>query len=424
MPADEDFFSAYFDYVAGESGTEAPWIFHRWACITGIAALLGRSMFIRHGHNTIYPNFYTMLIGGPGTRKGSAIKPIKNLLSLADYGTFAASKTSKEQFLQDLGNGFDYGKELKEGEGGINGHDFLDELLEKDFIDKTPKEVFICADEFTDFIGSNNTEFISLLGNLWDNLPKYDHRIKTGKSIYIHEPTVNILSGNTPTGFANAFPPAIVGQGMLSRLLLVYSEGTGIKITWPDEPQEEDTLRLAAMLKMKKLKYTGALKVTPEAKDVLDKIYKGWENIDDARLSNYSNRRFTHLLKLCMVVVVGTGREFLDKDGVIYSNSILSFAEHRMPAALGEFGKSKNADVAGKVLQLIDDARKPMKLMEIWRLVHNDLEEIKHLIQIIMNLNQAGKLQKVDDGYLVKKAVRRMDTSLVDFNLLKEGSGK
>lgn len=419
MNESEDFFSQYFDLY---SDTESPTIYYRWCAITGIAAILGRRCYIQHGHRRIYPNFYTMLIGGPGTRKGSAIATIKDLLIGAGYYTFASTKTSKEKFLQDLGAGFTYAPSVKADEINAEWEDLLEEAGTNG---KETKEVFVCLDEFQDFIGASNVEFISLLTTLWDNLPFYDHRIKTGKSVFVYEPTINILSGSTPTGFATAFPPEIIGQGMLSRLLLIYSESTGVKIPWPGMPSDTERNRLATRLQDIKRIYNGPAGVSAEAKDLMAKIYTGWVDIDDARLKNYSNRRFTHLLKLCIICMAAYGRKEIDSSTVIYANSILAFAEQRMSNALGEFGKSKHADVSGKILNFLDEAKEPVKLMigptSLWKLVHSDLQDTKELVTIMSNLVNAEKVQRTADGFLPKRIKRlTTDTTMVDFSLLRE----
>jgi len=408
----ESFFDHYFDFTAE---TESPIIYHRWCAVSLLGAILGRKYYIHLGHETIYPNFYTMLIGSPGTRKSTAIKIARNLLKDSGYKTFAGNKTSKEKFLQDLASGFSV-----DGVGdGILGQ----EITAYEEADETePREVYVAVDEVNDFIGANNHEFISLLTTLWDNLPSYAHRIKTGRSVRITKPTVNIISGNTPTGFALAFPPEIMGQGMLSRLLLIYGESNGKRIPFPEAPNEILRNQLIRRIVEIGARVEGPCQILPKTKALLGEIYKKWAEIDDARFKTYSTRRFTHLLKLCLVVSASRGSTELSEEDVIYANSILSFAEQGMPAALGEFGRSKHAAVGGKILQILEDAGKPVKMQQIWKLVHSDLNRIEELGEIIRNLLQAEKIQMAVDklGYLPRKQVRQVLTGTLDFKLLRE----
>src|SRR6478735_6181970 len=215
--AQGDLFELYFEYV---KKSESPIIFHRWSLISAVSVWLGRSCWLPFGPSRIFPNQYIMLIGNPGARKSTAIKGVKRILSSAGFNSFSAEKTTKEKFLMDLQGDAD---EHSNGEQVIN-------LFGGSGASGLPREVFIPADEFNEFTGSGNVEFLSMLGALWDwddpNVP-YKNRVKNSKSVEIYQPTVNILAGNTHSGFAEAFPVQILGQGFMSRLILVHAEPTG-----------------------------------------------------------------------------------------------------------------------------------------------------------------------------------------------------
>src|SRR5690606_7259138 len=115
------------------------------------------------------------------------------------YVNFGFTKTTKEKFLLDFEEGFD----LKSADGSFD----MKAALDKPFVPLAGQEVYINCDEFVDFIGQNNINFINLLTTLWDNLPEYQERLKNSKSVHIKEPVVNILGGITPTSFAAAMPP-------------------------------------------------------------------------------------------------------------------------------------------------------------------------------------------------------------------------
>lgn len=401
-----DFFSAYLSYT---QGTEVPPIFHRWSAIAGIGAYLGRNCWIKFGHARIYPNMYCMLMGNPGTRKSTAIKIMKGLLLKAGYTTIAASKTTKEKFLLDL-SGIE--KESTEAE----------DLLDKNLFggsDATPAESFIMADEFNDFFGNNNLEFISLLGSLWDWEGPYENRIKNGKSFVISNPTISILGGNTPTGFSIAFPTEILGQGFFSRILLIYGEPTGIKIAFPEAKSDEETTLLIRFLQTIRSRVHGEMTVEPEAKALLEKIYTKWTGLPDVRFESYSNRRFTHLLKLCAIHAAADLSTSIRLSDVVYANTILSHTEHFMPKALGEFGKAKHSDVSHKIISLLESATRVLTVKEIWKHVSNDLEKMKDLGDLLSNLTAAEKIQTVSGGFLIRRTqVKEEFNGSIDYNYL------
>ena len=306
-------------------------------------------------------------------------------------------------------------------------HLTADELLDQNLFGadnaKQDAEVFVMADEFNDFFGNGNVEFISLLGTLWDYSGVYRSRIKNGKSISVNNPTISILGGNTPTGFSLAFPTEILGQGFFSRILLIYGEPNGKRIAFPSPPSADSTRRLIEVLKQTRLHSYGAATLTKSAELLLTKIYSGHPSVNDVRFESYSNRRFSHLLKICLITSAARGAREIEEQDVVYANTILSHAERLMPKALGEFGKAKNSDVSHKIVQLAEGASHILTFKEIWRHVNNDLEKMADLATLLQNLCAADKLQTVPGGkgFLPKrKVIEYTDSSLLDFSLLTQ----
>lgn len=366
-----------------------------------------------------------MLIGVPGTKKSTAIKIGAKLLKQAGYKTFAAKKTRQEKFLLDLA------EQSERAAGALSGNDEGFGLLEQNifgeglveeadnYTHKPPALCFIAADEFNPFIGINNMDFISILGDLWDFDGVYDYKLKNSKSVFIPYPTISILGGNTHISFAQAFPPESVGQGFFSRLLLVHGEPTGVKIFPLPDPDEVIKGKLITMLhNIKNLK--GKVSETPEASKLLSMIYNNEKPMEDIRFEHYANRRLTHLIKICLVITASRLSTTIEVSDVVEANTLLTFTESLMPKALGEFGRSRNSAIVHKVMTIIDKSKLPISLQGIWRLVHQDLDKLVNLQDIIGSLQVADKIQVIDGGgYLPKKQVREKGISgAVDWDLL------
>lgn len=410
-----DLFELYFTYV---KETESPPIFHRWSLIAATGAWLGRSTWLPFGTNRIFPNQYVMLVGNPGTRKSVAIKGVKRLLSESGFKDFSAEKTTKEKFLLDLAG--------DSNEQSAEGH--FTNLFGGSRSDEDYKQVFIPADEFNEFTGSGNFEFLSLLGALWDwddpNL-SYSSRVKNSKSVEIFQPTISILGGNTHAGFAEAFPLAILGQGFMSRLVLIHSEPSGRKITIPPIPSPQLLEAITAELQRIKGTVNGPMTLSSHAYNALDSIYKTWPEIMDTRFKHYSTRRFTHLLKICLIVTAVAKRIEIRVEDVLLANTILAFAEQSMPKAMGELGKKRTSDVSSTIMQMLYEARKPITPMEMWKQVEKDLDNISDLTRILANLQAAEKIISYkapgskESGYLAKQAAISNKQMYVDLNILK-----
>jgi Protein of unknown function (DUF3987) len=415
-----DFISEYIQYASESS--EVPAAFYRWAVIAGIGAFLGRQYYFHHGHFTLYPNIYAMLIGSPGTRKSSAIKLMKKILIEAGYSTIAADRTTKEKFLMDLAG--ETGELDGTGKARLSPEELLEQNLFGDGAESTQDaEVFIMADEFNDFFGHGNIEFISLLGTLWDYSGVYRSRIKNGKSISVNNPTISILGGNTPTGFSLAFPTEILGQGFFSRILLIYGEPNGKRIAFPRPPSPQNTFNILKNLKELRLTSLGEAKLSSTGEKLFEKIYSHRAHVDDVRFESYSNRRFTHLIKLALITSAARRSSKIEEQDIIYANTILTYTEQLMPRALGEFGKAKHSDVSHKIIQLAEGTHDVLTFKEIWRHVNNDLEKMQDLATLLQNLVAADKLQAVPGGkgFLPKKRViEYSDSSLFNYELLTE----
>lgn len=411
----EDFFTHYLKYT---SDSEVPTFFNRWSAIAGIGAYLGRSFYFNHGHFSIYPNTYCMLIGNPGTRKSTAIKVMKKILKLAGYDTIAANKTSKEKFMMDLAEGFHA--------NGSDSMDTLDTVLDQnlwgaELQNSSPAECFIMADEFNNFMGQGNLEFISLLTELWDFEGTFKNKIKTGKSISISDPTISILGGNTPTGFSSAFPTEILGQGFFSRLLLIYGEPNGRRITFPSAPDGNETEEIVTALQRIKIACIGNVTVQPLAYKLLDKVYKKISPVEDMRFESYYSRRFNHLIKLTLIIAAARLSLTVTERDVIYANTILTHTEHLMPKALGEFGKARHSDVSHKIVSLLENATDIVGFRDIWYHCRSDLDKMGDLSELLRNLMAADKVQQINGGFLPKKKpFIEVDTDTLDYSYLTQ----
>jgi len=381
-------------YLEFTESTEPPPQYHRWAFLSGAAARIGRNLWIPFGHGKIYPNMYVMLVGVPGTRKSTAINLSRKLLGNSGYTKFSYAKTTKQKFLLDLEDA----NVPKDPTGKVDWGKALEQEIKADSTG-VASDNYICCDEFVDFIGINNIEFINLLTTLWDNLPHYDERLKNSKSVRIYDPTINLLGGITPTSFAQAMPAEVVGQGFLSRLILVYGEPPDKKITWPRTPAEDEYKPfIECFQKLERLH--GEVIITDDAKMVIDAIYQAWENPDDIRLQYYGARRLTHLLKLCIVIAAlncSTDQVLISRDTVVEANTILSYTELSMHSALGEFGKAKNSEAAQKIVETLANQRGPIAIQDLWKHVCNDLDRITSLVEIISNLQKAGRVVTSQD---------------------------
>lgn len=425
-----DAVSSMDTYLQMVETSEPPLLYHRWCFISAISAAIGRNIWLPFGEDNIYPNQFINLIGPPGSRKSSAINVATKMLRESGYEFFAGDRSSKEKFIADWAFGFDKIARGEEPEDKKKEIDLVEAIIgEAGVTDETVKQAYIKAGELEDFLGAGNTNFVTTLTNLWDNPSQYTDRFKNSKSIFIPNPTVNMLGGATTTTFASIFSSNIIGQGMLSRMILVHGKGQRMKLTIPPRLPSEHRQVIIDLLFMIRTQLQGPCTLASGALPAIDDVYNSFTELPDARLASYSSRRLTHLLKLCIVIAASELTTEITKEMVILANSILTYTENFMPKALGEFGKSKSGEVSQVILDAITAAGqyepKGITISELLKVVSQDIDSIHELSQITLKLNSADKvsLGKRADGTTIFLPVNNRinsKTKHVDLNLLYE----
>lgn len=411
----------YFDLL--EDCSECPTLYHRWSLISSVGALLGRQAKLSFGMDTIYPNMYVCLLGNAGTRKSSAINSSRKILEAVGYDSFSRERTSKEKFLKDLGSKFEADMDIPHG---ISAEDLGDVKVNDTPEDRGCAETYINAGELEDFLGQGDGPFISLLTNLWDNRDKYEHGKMTSKDIYIYQPTINMIGGCTPTTFSNVFPPESIGQGMISRMILVYGAGPRKKITFPPPPDKVLLDKIIKRLEDIKTVITGEFKVTSAALKIFDDVYQSDFTLEDSRFESYSSRRHVHLFKLTMILAAMNLSMTITDSIVIEANSILHFTEKYMPRALGEFGKAKNAEAINNVVNTLTShylkTTDGLSVEQLFKQVSKDFESYSRDFSVaIQKLIQSSTIE-ARDGKLfpVTKTTQGYQVPHIDVKMLRE----
>lgn len=393
----KDFISLYRSYT---SHTTIPRIYNEFAAILAISSVLARSCWIDRGYYKVFPNLYAMLIGDPGTGKGTACDILQGVLQDAGYTRFGPNRSTKEKFLVDLQDGFDVDTESSgERVDSLIDDFFKSEISSSRGSSGITSDVFILAEEMSDFFGTDNLEFITLLTALWSYKGTYKQRIKTGRSVHIPNPCINIFAGATHDSFQQTFPSRLLGTGFLARFILIYgSIPADSEIAFPESPVVTAQGELGKILARIKHNTLGQIEIQDAEKLVFSEVLKYYSGPQDARFKHYKTRRFVQLLKIAISFAASNLRTRIIQEDILNANTLLYMTEQEMGKALGEFGKSKNSEVANKIMQALYATIKPLNTLEIFKLVSNDLSKIQELNDIMTNLQGAEKVRFVTFG--------------------------
>lgn len=420
---DNEFYSLYRTYT---SGTESPLLFHYWAAVAGVSAVLGRRCFFDLGIGNVYPNTFVVLVGPPATRKGAAMDLMGNRLRAATSVRFAPTDTAgkKQGLIARMASEDTLAAKEKDDINialSLSTDNMIDAMGELHLFDKPPRAredrhcLFAEASEFTTLTGVGNTEILTFLQEMYDGRD-YEYQLKNDE-LTLHEPLMAMLACTTPTYLADALPAVAIGQGFMSRIILVYQSKKENDVIWPEKRDPAIQKELDRILSLMQKQLHGEFIFDGEAKTRMEKAHNIDLEISDHRLIYYTERRFTHLIKVCMCMAAGELRTTIIERDVINAHGLLRYAEQYMTDALGEFGMSPLAKAKQKLMEFLESADQPITSETLWTIMHRDMLQ-RDFGSTLSDLHNAGRIKIVHVG--LKLAYIATRTEINEDELLKE----
>lgn len=389
-----EFFETYLGYL---EETESPKLFHAWSAVAAISAALGRRNWLEFNNDELYPNHYIFIMGPPATRKSTGMKQAKRILQEATGVRFAPDDTAGR-----------YQGLITAIEGAPDG-DAPDELAKMDAatlaanLDKLgqiqiqgdPRDQHVIAafaSELMTFLGTNSMDMLRALLKIWDG-EDYEYQLKA-TSATLSDPLMTIIGCATPTQIAHGLPPEAIGQGFMSRVILVYASEKEKFV--PRQPPFDMAVRARIVdhLGFLYYKFEGKFTESKNAAALVDKLYAIEFPINDPRFVFYVERRQTHLLKLSMVMAAGRKSHEISEQDVVNAHTLLRHTEMRMSDALGEFGMSPLALCKQRLMEFISHSKDPIPEDILWAVMHRDMR-IVDFHSTLQELTNSGKIAKI-----------------------------
>lgn len=339
---------AYLEYTLN---TESPTSYHTWCGLGVIAGALQRKVYLRWGHEVIYPNLYTVLIGPSGrTRKGTALGIAKSILKQVTTVTVAPESSSGKQSTILV---------MKRA-----GLDFVDPTDSKT---KRHCSVTAFSEELSVFLGQGDIAYLSSLTDWYDSKDDWEYETVGRGKDSIKGVCLNLVGGTAPDWIQSMIPHEAVGGGFTSRVIFIVEEAKR-KIV-PEHTLTVRELELQEMLVRdleRVSKMAGSYLMSREAKDLYVNWYiqqnqrteAGMPAVDDPRFAGYNERRSTHLRKLLMISSAARDDDLIIKEEDFNrSVKLLEGAEKNMHKTFGGFGKSKTSDATETIKDYIEKMR-------------------------------------------------------------------
>lgn len=372
--------------------TESPVSFWLWSGISTIASTLQRKVWLPFGMNEIYPNQYIFLIAPPATRKAAPIKFSRKILDAIGIDVGVDSQ-SKRSLTQDLA-----------------------ELAKTRFFNYDGKVVpmaslSLVSPELSTLFHLDINSLVEALTDIYDNSDKWDYKTSGSGKDFIRNVCLNTFAATTPSWFMNNMPPAAIGDGFTSRVVVVYEEERACWVPIPPEPDWE--LYRVLMAELKKIKrLVGPFEWTPEAQTLHNKWYHELKGrilrVHDERLHAFVGRLQQHMLKTAMALRVAYSNELVfTVEDIQLAIELLEEVLNSAPKAFTVLGGNDFAKVTHTILKQVATL-KETTFKELLRMNLQRGMTKQSLTEVLDTLESTGVVERVApaDGGVAKQKIR------------------
>ena len=399
-------------YMKAVENTESPRLFHLWCSVNTVAAALGRRCFVPLGIvGKVFPNHFILLVGPPAVRKSSALGVAKRLVKESTNVRFAPTDTGgQRQGLIRAMESNNNAEELAELANAALNDPFLQDDKTKEIAEDVKAKALASEDkhvlaaywsELSGAMGQANHSLMDFMVQTYDG-DDYNYMTKNGE-MEIPKTLLNILAATTPTSLNITMPPSAEGHGFLSRFILVHGDQNYQNVVWPEAPDAALVARIKESLNDINQNLHGAFAITPDAKSYAETLYNIQLEITDARFQHYKARRFTHLIKLALVLAASRMSTEIVKDDFVIAHQLLRVTEESMPDALGQFGLSPIAQLKQSIVVYLRQIAGPVAVDAIKAVMAHDARptDITDAIEDLRISGTVAIIQKTDGTVLV-----------------------
>lgn len=364
---------------------------------------MGRHVWYPSGLNPVFGNVYVLLVGPPATRKTTAMQLASKIVSDNTEVNYAPNDTAgqRQGLLAALG-AEEAANEQALDDGGFKLSDEDRRTLGWDGDSNNPDKhaIFITASEWGSFVGQGNLELTRFLGELYDGVP-YTYQLKKIKAV-LQSPIVTMIGCTTPTEISVLLPPEAIGQGFMSRIVLVYAPRKKRSIEEP-ELRRELMPHLTNTIQWIWRTARGEMTRSPDAKEFMSELYDKEIHINDSRFTHYTDRRHTHLKKITSIMACLRQSMTIEIRDVEDAHALLSHTEKFMPEALGEYGLSPLAKAKQRMLEFLKHSNHPVSEHTLWYVMQRDMRKVdfREALNDMLNAGKVAEVQSADGVMLV-----------------------
>lgn len=301
--------------------SEAPLSYIFWTGLFALSSALKRHVRISEkllGSWDCFPNFYIFLVGPPGLRKTTTM---------------------------------DYLDELYEGAGSIarTPQSGTQEAIMAMLVAQKDASLAIISGDFGFLYKNSEAKLLEFFVKAFDKNRVFDNiTISRGHEIIVN-PSINLLTGTTPSWIAGNLDQAALSGGFAARVLWIYEEELRRYEIFYSGLDHDALNNLKNMLVHDlvhiEANISGEFSVDQDLQDCISAWYKNFMKNEapkmDTKIQGYAQRKHRHALALAMILRVSYSDELvLTLDDFNKALTLLKSIEHRLPTVFTGVGKN------------------------------------------------------------------------------------
>lgn len=291
-------------------------LFAKAAALWMVGTAVRRQIGMRARGNSIHPNLFVELVGGPGTGKSQAVTAARSIFIPATNSSIipaSITRAGMEDYMQ---------KNLqttKAPDGSL--------LMSHECIG--------LSEEMQGILPDQDLGHLTLYNILYD-LPKlHKAQTRTHGTIQLEAPYYSILTGAQPAFLAVSMPEQAWGMGFMSRSIMVFDQPTERRSMF-ELRDVEQKLKADLIADLKRIStLNGWIAWEPDAEALYNEwwVEAGGQPIPSAKrlAMGYNSRRELHMAKLAMICSLSRGDELqVSVDDVAEAIRVLLHFESQM----------------------------------------------------------------------------------------------
>ena len=260
------------DYLAWTATEEPPRLYNRWVGFGVVSAALGRRVWLRRGHELIFPNLYLALVGPSGARKSVAIGLGERVLrGLGQAVTMLPDASTRRAFLNSLSHATeetDDEGELLHGVGrryeGAGPGDAASYFAAAAF-----------QSELAVLLKRSEENLFSDLTSIYDSRPEWEYRTQHSGVERLTGPCLTLVGAFAPDWITLMLPPEMIGGGFTARVIFVWAAGKGQTVFWPPSDEPSRAALVEQLRGVRRLE--GEFQLAPAARAAYEAFYRRQE---------------------------------------------------------------------------------------------------------------------------------------------------